>query len=311
MHNGWSRSSCPSQEDADSLSRAMNLSLPTYNMGHLTYLEIQEYLRHKDIVMVPVGSLEQHSYHLPLLTDTIGGMEIARRAGEKAKVLYTPEVWLGYSPHHMGPPGLGLGTKTVRASTFQSIIYDVCRSLIHHGFNKILIVNDHGSNMKVIDPVIRAVKYDTGAWIGVSKLYVERYMGVVEDLLDGPPDETPGWHAGEYETSMILAHDERLVRMEGAVKSERTKTPSYLPDSFMKKDGAPDVEFEGYHYFVFPMEHREFSDTGLIGNPLRATRQKGLEAYERFADHLVRALREFEKVKWEVREREFTRRVLE
>jgi creatinine amidohydrolase len=289
----------------------MKIDLPTYNMGYLTYPDIQEYLKHKDIVMVPVGSFEQHSYHLPLLTDTIGGIEIASRAGEAAQVLYTPEIWLGYSPHHMGPPGLGLGTITVRSSTFLDIIYDVCRSLIHHGFNKILIVNDHGSNMKIIDPVIRAIKYDTGAWIGVSKLWVENYLGLVKDLLEGPPEETPGWHAGEYETSMILAHDERLVRMERAVKSERTKTPAYLPDSFFKKDGTPTITFEGYSYFVFPMEHREFSDTGLIGNPFRGSRDKGLEAYRRFSEHLVRALKEFEKIKVEVKNRDFTQRALE
>ncbi len=287
----------------------MSLNFTTFNMGYLTYPDIQEYLRHKDIILVPVASFEQHSYHLPFLTDTIGGIEIARRAGEEAKVLYTPELWIGYSPHHLGPAGHGIGTITVRSSTFQDLIYDICRSLIHHGFNKILLVNDHASNMKIIDPVLRRVKYETGALIGVTKLYVERYMGLLEGLLENPPEETPGWHASEYETSMVMAHDEKLVHLERAVKTEKTKTPPYLPQSFIKKDGAPDVEFEGYQYFVFPMEHREFSDTGLIGNPFRATREKGEEAYRRYAGHLVRALKELEKIKVEVKNREFVNRV--
>jgi creatinine amidohydrolase len=106
-----------------------------------------------------------------------------------------------------------------------------------------------------------------------------------------------------------MAHDEALVHMERAVKTEMTKTPPFLPKSFLKTDGAPDVKFEGYEYFVFPMEHREFSDTGLIGNPFRATKEKGLEAYRRFAGHLVRALKEFEKIKVEVKNREFINRV--
>jgi creatinine amidohydrolase len=83
--------------------------------------------------------------------------------------------------------------------------------------------------------------------------------------------------------------------MERAVKTELTKTPPFLPKAFLKTDGAPDVKFEGYEYFVFPMEHREFSDTGLIGNPFRATKEKGLEAYRRFAGHLVRALKELRR----------------
>lgn len=288
----------------------MALDFHTFNMGYLTYPDVQEYLKHKDIVMVPVASLEQHSYHCPLLTDTIGVAEITKRAAEEAKVLYTPEIWLGYSPHHLGPPGMGLGTITVRSSTFQRMLYDVARSLIHHGFNKILFINGHASNMKVIDPLLRALKYDTGAWIGVYKPYAENYMGLVKDILEGPPEETPGWHAGELETSQVLAHNEKLVRMERAVKSERTKTPPFLPEAFLKKDGTPTVVFEGYTYFIFPMEHREFSDTGLIGNPLRATKEKGLEAFKRFSGHLVRALKEFEGIKVEVKNREFVDRVL-
>ena len=287
----------------------MSLDFPTFNMGNLTYYDVQEYLKHKDIVMVPVASLEQHSYHLPLLTDTIGIAEITRRAAEEAKVLYVPEIWIGYSPHHLGPPGLGIGTITVRAKTFQDMMYDICRSLIHHGFNKLILVVGHASNMKIIDPLMRSLKYDTGALIGICKPWAENYLGIVSDILEGPPEETPGWHSGELETSQVLAVNEKWVRMERAIKSEATKTPPFLPKSFLKKDGTPNVEFEGYQYFVFPMEHREFSDTGLIGNPLRASKEKGEKANRRYGEHLGRALKELEKVKIEVKNREFINRV--
>jgi creatinine amidohydrolase len=280
-----------------------------YNIGNLTYVDIQEYLKKKDIIMVPVASLEQHSYHCPLFTDMITSREVTYRAAQEAEVLYTPESWIGYSPHHMGPPGLGLGTITVRAETFRNLYYDIARSLIHHGFNKIIFVMGHASNMKIIDPLLRKIKYETGAMVAVYKPYAENYMGLLSDILEGPPEETPGWHAGELETSQVLAHDEKLARMERAIKSERTKKPAYLPDSFLKKDGTPSVVFEGYSYFVFPMEHREFSDSGLIGNPLRATKQKGEESFRRFSLYLVRALKELEKVKVEVKNREWVDRV--
>ena len=287
----------------------MTLDFSTWNMGHLCYPDIQADLNQKDIVMVPVASLEQHSYHCPLLTDSIHCEAITKIAGEYAKVLYTPQLWVGYSPHHMGPPNQGLGTCTVRAETWRNMMYDICRSLIHHGFNKIMMVVGHASNMKIIDPLIRSLKYDTGALIGVCKPWAENYLGIVEDILEGPPEETPGWHAGELETSQVMSVDEKLVRMDRAIKSERTKTPPFLPDAFLKKDGTPNVEFEGYNYFVFPMEHREFSDTGLIGNPLRATKEKGDEANRRFGEHLGRALKELEKVTVVVKNREWTNRV--
>ena len=284
-------------------------SFPSYCLGDLSWVDVQEYLRLKDIVMIPVASLEQHGCHLPLYTDTITALEVAKRAGEQAEVLYTPVMWAGYSPQHLGRPGEGLGTVTLRASTFQNVCYDIARSLIHHGFNKLVFVAGHGSNVKVIDPVLRKIKYDTGALVAYYKPYAERYIGILKDLLENPPEETPGWHCSELETSQVMAHDERLVRMDRAIR-EKTHTPEWLPPSFIKQDGAPDVEFKGYQYFIFPMDHREFSPSGCIGNPFTATKAKGEEAFRRFAQHLVEALAEFEKVPVKVMDREFVDRAL-
>ncbi len=279
------------------------------NIGYLCYPDLQEYLKKKDIIMVPVASLEQHSYHCPLLTDSIHCEAITKIAAEYAEVLYTPQNWIGYSPHHMGPPNLGLGTVTVRAETWRNMMYDICHSLIHHGFNKIVMVVGHASNMKIIDPLMRSLKYDTGAVIVVSKLYAENYFGILEGLLEGPPEENPGWHAGELETSQVMAVSEKSVRMDRAIKSGPTHAPSYLPKEMLKDDGTPSIVFEGYRYFVVPMEHREFSDTGLIGNPHRATKEKGAEANKRFGEHLGRALKALEKVEVKVHHREFIKRV--
>lgn len=280
-----------------------------WDIGYLCYPDLQEYLKKKDIIMVPVASLEQHSYHCPLLTDSIHGEAITKIAAEQAEVLHTPMQWVGYSPHHLGPPNLGLGTITVRAETWRNMMYDICRSLIHHGFNKIVMVVTHASNMKIIDPLMRSLKYDTGALIAVCKPYAENYFGVLEGILEGPPEETPGWHAGELETSQVMSAAGKYVRMDRAVKSSPTHSPSYLPKEFLKTDGLPDVVFEGYRYFVMPMEHREFSDTGLIGNPHRATKEKGDKANRALGEHLGRALKALEKVKVEPHTREFVQRV--
>jgi len=287
----------------------MALNLPTYRLSDLAVPDIQAYLREKDLVMVPIGSCEQHGPHLPLCTDMATAEVVASRAGERAKVLYTPLIWTGYSPQHLGPPGDGLGTVTLRASTLVRLYADVARSLIHHGFNKVLFVNGHGSNMKVIEPLLRAIKYETGAWCGVYKPYAENYLGMLKDILEGPPEETPGWHAGELETSQMLAVAPHLVRMDRAAPG-RTHTPAALPPAFRKRDGTPDVEFQGFTYFVFPMDHREFSPSGCIGNPLRATAAKGEAALGRFVDHLVAALAEFERIPVTVTDRAFVRRSL-
>jgi creatinine amidohydrolase len=96
--------------------------------------------------------------------------------------------------------------------------------------------------------------------------------------------------------------------MDRAVDT-RAHAPAWLPKGFGKLDGAPDVEFRGYQYFTFPMDHGEFTDTGVIGNPFRSTADKGNEALNRFAEHLVAAIDEFRPLKFEIKNRPYEDRV--
>ncbi|WP_166983954.1 creatininase family protein [Paramicrobacterium fandaimingii] len=281
----------------------------SWNHAYLSYVDIEEYLKTKDTILVPMASTEQHGPHLPLYTDTITATEIADRVSEAIGVLHTPPLWAGYSPQHMYGAGQGRGTVTLRASTLLNLMNDVARSLIHHGFNRIIFINGHGSNVKVVDPVLRKLRYETGALISFVKPYMERYTGILEGLMENPPEETPGWHSSELETSQDLAWNPDLVRMERAVDT-RAHTPAFLPKAFSKEDGMPDTDFEGYQYFTFPMDHHEFVENGIIGNPLRATAEKGEEAFRRLSEHVARGVRELEKVPVDVHTREFTDRTL-
>lgn len=281
----------------------------SWNLSHLSYVDIKEYLAVKDTVLVPMASTEQHGPHLPLATDTITAVEISERISEEIAVLHTPPIWAGYSPQHMYGVGEGRGTITLRSSTLLAVMNDVARSLIHHGFNRIVFINGHGSNVKVVDPVLRQLRYQTGALIAFVKPYMERYEGILKGILENPPEETPGWHSSELETSQDLAWNADLVRMERAVDT-RAHIPEFLPKSFSKDDGMPDAEFEGYQYFSFPMDHHEFVENGIIGNPMRATAEKGHEAFRRLSEHVARGILELEKVPVTVHDREFVDRVM-
>ncbi|GAA2228123.1 creatininase family protein [Herbiconiux moechotypicola] len=281
----------------------------SWNLSHLSYVDIREYLTTKDTVLVPMASTEQHGPHLPLATDTITAVEISERISEEIGVLHTPPIWAGYSPQHMYGAGEGRGTITLRSSTLLAMMHDVARSLIHHGFNRIIFINGHGSNIKVVDPVLRQLRYETGALISFVKPYMERYEGILKGLMENPPEETPGWHSSELETSQDLAWNADLVRMERAVDT-RAHIPEFLPKSFSKDDGMPDAEFEGYQYFSFPMDHHEFVENGIIGNPMRATAEKGHEAFRRLSEHVARGILELEKVPVTVHLREFIDRVM-
>jgi creatinine amidohydrolase len=304
--NGRNYKTLPHFTEGDEAFRAKFLS---WDLGNLTYVDINEYLKEKDTVLIPMASLEQHGPHLPLYTDTITAVEVSKRVAEMIAVLHSPPVWMGYSPQHMYAPGSGRGTITVRSSTLLNLIHDVARSLIHHGFNRIIFINGHGSNVKVIDPVLRKLRYETGALISFVKPYMENYTGILKGLMENPPDETPGWHSSELETSQDLAWNANLVRMERA-DFTRAHIPDFLPKTFAKKDGMPDVEFDDYKYFTFPMDHHEFIESGTIGNPMRATAEKGEEAFRRLSEHVARGVLELMKVPVEVHTREFVDRVM-
>lgn len=290
--------------DADFRSKFVS-----WNLAYLSYVDINAYLAEKDTILVPMASTEQHGPHLPLYTDTITAVEISERISEAIGVLHTPPIWTGYSPQHMYGAGQGRGTITLRASTLLDVMYDVARSLIHHGFNRIIFINGHGSNVKVVDPVLRRLRYETGAMISFVKPYMERYEGILKGLMENPPEETPGWHSSELETSQDMAWRPELVHMDRAVDT-RAHTPEFLPDAFKKDDGMPDTEFEGYQYFTFPMDHHEFVENGIIGNPMRASAEKGEEAFRRLSEHAARGILELMKAPVEVHDREFTGRVM-
>src|SRR4030067_2151764 len=69
----------------------------SWDLGNLTYVDIREYLKEKDTVLIPMASLEQHGPHLPLYNDTITAAEQTARVAEMIAVLPTPPLWLGHS----------------------------------------------------------------------------------------------------------------------------------------------------------------------------------------------------------------------
>ncbi|MHA6621969.1 creatininase family protein [Pseudonocardia sp. DLS-67] len=273
-----------------------------HNILALSYAEVKERLAEggdQDVVMVPLGSTEKHGAHIPLGTDSYVTMEVVERAAKAADVLYSPLVPFGYSPHHMGRHLEGSGTITLRAETYRRIMSDVARSLIFHGFRKIIFVSHHGSNIKPIDEVMRQLRYDTGAFISYYKTPTERDASVVQDLFENPPEETPGWHSSELETSALMATADGLVHMDRAVQ-DRAHAPAYMTDKFSKIDGTSTVKFQGSENIWVPMEHHEYSDTATIGNPFRSSREKGLKMLDRMSAHLADFVNEARQFKVEI-----------
>lgn len=266
----------------------------TWNIFDKGYDEVAEHLKENDVVIISMGSTEKHGAHCPLGTDTLTAMGVIEKAAELSKTCYTPVIPVGYSPHHMGELGQGTGTLTFSGDTYRRVVYDLAMSMIYHGFNKLVFVTHHGSNSKVVDDVLRKIRYETGCFVCWYKTPTERTYSLLGDIVDGPPEETPGWHAGEIETSTAWAKDPGTVDMDKA-KEDRTHAPRFMGDAFSKHDGSGFVTFMGAENIWVPMEHHEYSDTATIGNPLRATKEKGEKYFEIAGEALAKFIEEVKK----------------
>ncbi|WP_233752317.1 creatininase family protein [Halorussus halophilus] len=109
------------------------------------------------VVVVPVGSIEQHGHHLPVATDTLLADAVAHhgaeRAGGDVPLLVTPPVWTGFSPHHTS---LG-GTLTLELEDLLAILEQVADNALENDFDGVCFVNGHGGNASIIDNAVSTV----------------------------------------------------------------------------------------------------------------------------------------------------------
>ncbi len=229
------------------------------------------------VVLMPVASCEQHSLHLPVFTDSMIGGEVARRVHEllPADVLVLPVQWLGYSQHHIRYPG----TISAISETHLLLMMDIVASVVGYGFKKILIQNSHGGNGANISVLLQRLMERYGD-DGIE--FYSRWAWAGNDTLDGIRElaGAGSGHAGETETSMVLAMRPDLVRADQL-------------DADGEKEGMRVPGVASYHRFDQRTQH------GGVGDPRPATAQKGerlLQASaEEVAAHVkqIRALRPF------------------
>ena len=112
-----------------------------------TWQEVEEYLRKRTDVIVPVGSTEQHGPSGPCGTDTIVAEELAFDLHEERRAAVTPTLEFGVSGAHLSFPG----TISLRPMTMIALLRDAMMSLAQHGFRRFLMVNAHPGSVSAID----------------------------------------------------------------------------------------------------------------------------------------------------------------
>jgi len=238
-------------------------------LAKMTWPEVKERIGKAAVVIVPVGSTEQHGPALPVDNDAFTAYTIAKMAAEKAegvKPIVTPVVSYGMSMHHMGFPG----TITLRADTLINVIVDICKSLVHHGFRKKVIVNGHGGNNSALGIAVNRVKEETGVFV----IHVN-WWDLVGDVIQ-EVTEPPLFHADETETSVALALGQR-------VKDERVREiPETVIPEYIKTDlyASPPVVH-------VPIDMRALTKSGVVGDATRASLDKGKRIVDAVIERLV------------------------
>ncbi len=230
------------------------------------------------MVVIPVGSCEQHGPHLPLDTDAYDVFWFSRSAAEKSGcALVAPPIYYGVSSHHMDFPG----TVTLTPHVLEELTYQVSVSFIKHGFKKIVLENGHGGNTPALKSAAQRIKADTNAFVVVDT------VGLIPDFIGEFVETTYDAHAGEFETSTTLANREELV-----VKEKIKRPEIKLPESKYTRIGLKE---KGPRVF-WSFRTKEISDVGVIGDPTKASKEKGEKAWKLAIDRLAELLTELDRM---------------
>ena len=235
-------------------------------LSELTWPEIQNLPRNTPIVF-PIAALEQHGHHMPLFTDSLLLGEVIRRISDplQDEILFAPLQWLGNSEHHLDFPG----TMSAGPRTYLDLLRDVAENFLYHGFDRIVFLNGHGGNIVPGHQATYELRQKYREWenlLFLSATYWEMGTPTLDSLV-----QTQMGHAGEWETSMMLALRPELV------KDYQSCETVAFGNSFKPGNRA------------WVMKDR--TDIGHIGSPEKATAEKGQHLFETFTAGCVEFLK--------------------
>lgn len=229
-------------------------------LSRMSWVKAREAVRREGVALLPVGSTEQHGPHLPLGTDFLTAGEVARRTGERGGWLVLPTVPVGVSEHHRQ----FWGTLWVEPSVLRGYVLGVVRSLASHGLRRVVIVNGHGGNTAALDEAARLLRRER-----VFAFVFSWWRAIPEVIADAI--DTGGSHAGEMETSAVLAFAPELVD-----RGQYSEAVAGAAPEWGKRLHGVEIGFDTL----------DFSQSGATGDPSQASAAKGNRLLDAAAERL-------------------------
>lgn len=248
---------------------------------HLTQPAIDALDRERTVLVLPMGSVEQHGRHAPVGTDTMLAEAVAVGAAARLRdslpVAVLPPPWYGYSLHHMA----FTGSITLRSATLIAVVKDIVRSVLGHGFRRVLLLNGHGGNVSILD----VIGSDLGnEFHRRARIASATYFHLLAARAPEFRESLPGGmgHACEFETSLLLHLAGDAVRQGEAV--------AFYPDP-----GSPylTTDLFGSGRVRTYLDFRDLSETGTLGDPLLASAEKGRRIFDIAVEETAAFIRDF------------------
>ncbi len=228
---------------------------------YLTWKDIQDLPNKKNTVIIqPIGSIEQHGHHLPIIVDSAIGVAVIGKALEQLKpeipAYCLPPLYYGKSNEHTGFPG----TITLSATTLLTVLKEIAESIYEAGFRKLALVNSHGGQPQILDIVARDLHHQYQEFM-IFPLFIWKVPNLAQELTT-EKEMQYGIHGGDLETSLMLSILPEQVKMELAIK----EYPAGLPENSL-------LSMEGKLPFAWLT--KELTKTGVLGDATIATKEKG------------------------------------
>ncbi len=225
----------------------------------MSWDEVADALTSKRLVIVPVGAFaKEHGRHLPMNTDALTAAVLSAAAADRLDAIVAPVVGFGFYPAFTRYAG----SQSLSEDTFAALLGDILRGLADQGAKRLLLVNTGVSTRRVVDQAAFGIGRDTGA----------RIVAVHTALIDVDIEwsQRQGGHADERETSLMLAIAADVVGMDRAEDAETD------PSEAGKFPLSP-----------WPDPQAHYSPSGVTGNPVLATAEKGRAYMEALVAEIV------------------------
>ena len=247
-------------------------------LEHSSWLQVEKYFKDHDLVILPIGSTENHGSHMALGTDMLVPDYIAGELDKQLDVLITPVMPFGAADHHYTFPG----TLSIGVDGLAMVVGKICEELYRYGARRFIFLNGHGGN----NPALSKVGLELNIKGAISAQL--NWWTVAGDL-------NPAWkggHAAGEETAAMMAIHPEDVHMEDLIEY----TPKDLAPGIKLLNGSF-VSFEGVQIPVVQATDN-FSKSGWYGtdHPNTATAEWGREMLSATIDYFARFIEAFQKI---------------